>query len=199
MILAAGQSTRFGGAKQIALFRGRPLVSYAINTALSVAQHASPVRIVTGAHHKEVEEITAPLLDGHTNLELCHNSAWASGLATSLQAGLQSFPCGGSTVEAVIFMLGDQPFVSAKLISALRERWCSGWEMAAPAQAGRLLGAPALFARNWWPAIERLQGDKGARQVLEQHRSQVGLVEVDSDCLIDIDTLENLAEYENAL
>ena len=195
VILAAGQSSRFGGAKQVALFQGRPLVTHATDTALHVAQNVSPVRIVTGAHRQQVEEAVAPLLYAHANLALCHNACWTSGLASSLQAGLQSLEYVTPTVQAVIFMLGDQPLVTAELITALQERWCEGWEMAVPARAGRLLGVPALFARIWWPVIRGLQGDRGARQLMEQHCSQVGRVEVEVDCLIDIDTPEDLAGY----
>lgn len=195
VILAAGRSSRFGDAKQVALFQGRPLVTHAAHTALSAAQHAAPIRIVTGAYREQVAQAVAPLLRRHANLALCHNDAWTSGLASSLQAGLQSLACVRPRVEAVVFLLGDQPRIPDTLLTALRERWIDGWEMAAPAQAGHLLGVPALFARAWWPAIHGLEGDRGARPLLEQHRSQVGLVEVDADCLIDIDTLEDLAGY----
>ncbi len=193
VILAAGRSARFGDAKQVALFQGCPLVMHAVHTALHAAPHDSPIRIVTGAHQARVEEAVTPLLPQHANLGLCYNADWALGLASSLQAGLQSLVCVRPSVEAVLFMLGDQPRVPVALITALQARWHAGWTLAAPAHAGRLLGVPALFARVWWPALQRLEGDRGARQLLERHRSQVGLVEVATDCLLDIDTPADLA------
>ncbi len=197
VILAAGQGTRFGSAKQVAPFRGDPLVIRATTTALAVVQGNAPVRVVIGAHRAQVEAVLSPLVRRHTNLELCYNAAWASGLASSLQVGLQSLEAAKPKVGAVLYMLGDQPLVPTQLLLALQERWHEGWEMVAPACDGRLLGVPALFARTWWPALGRLAGDRGARPLLEQHSSQVGLVEVDTGCLIDIDMPEDLASHSH--
>lgn len=67
--------------------------------------------------------------------------------------------------------------------------------MSAPVHKGTLLGAPALFGRVWWSSIRNLQGDRGARGILETHRSEVGGVETDPGRLADIDTRQDLRRY----
>ena len=56
IVLAAGAGRRFGGAKQIALWRGRPLLAWALDAALGAAA-LRPVVVVLGAHAAAVREV----------------------------------------------------------------------------------------------------------------------------------------------
>jgi molybdenum cofactor cytidylyltransferase len=56
--------------------------------------------------------------------------------------------------------------------------------------AGRA-GVPAIFAAGYFPELLEIEGDRGARGVLERHAADVALVEFD-DGVIDLDTPEQL-------
>lgn len=194
-ILAAGGSSRYAGVKQTARLGHRTLIEHALAIALRSAATTTPIAVVTGAHRARVETVLAPHVARHQNLSLHHNPDWAAGMSTSLRAGLDWLEGTGLDMGAVLFMLGDQPRVSPDLPAALQRRWRQGWTLAAPVHEGVLLGAPALFARRWWPCIRALRGDQGARGILEHHRPRVGTVEVDPDSLLDVDTPEDLAGF----
>lgn len=187
VVLAAGQGRRFGGAKQAALWRKRPLISHVTALALEAVQGRSPVHVVLGAYRARLEAILAPLQRQYANLHVTFNAAWATGLASSLHVAVHSLETRNPSVQAAVFMLADQPCVPPSLIRSLRNRWLEGWDLAASAASERLCGAPALFARSYWPAILALEGDRGARVVLERYASAVALVECEPHWLIDID------------
>ena len=195
VILAAGGGSRFGGAKQVAVLGGRTLLEHVIDLAAQARRPSSPIVVVTGAHHAEVERTMVPHLGNYDGLSVCHNPDWSLGLSTSLRTGIEHLERTASDVEAVLFMLSDQPLVAPDLLRSLQQRWHQGWTMSAPVHKGKLLGAPALFGRVWWSSIRSLKGDRGARGILETHRSEVGEVETAPGQLADIDTHQDLRRH----
>ena len=175
LLLAAGQSRRFGAPKLLAPLRGAPLVRHAAG-ALQAA--GLPVLVVTGAHSAGVEAALADLDLGFT-----HAADHALGMAHSLRAGLAAAPQGW---DAVLVMLADMPDLEPGLLRRLADT--PG--IAVPVRGGRR-GNPVRWPRVHWPALMALTGDEGARRLLPK----LGAVEVEapSDAIFhDIDTQEAL-------
>jgi molybdenum cofactor cytidylyltransferase len=184
LILAAGSSTRLGRPKQLLDWGGRPLVRAAAATALSA--RLDPVLVVVGAARAEVESALADL-----PLRIVANPDYNAGQSTSLRAGIAAL---GADSDAVVVLLGDQPFVSAAIVERLVAEWrASAAPIVAPVYAGQR-GNPVLFARAVFPELLAIQGDQGARAVLAADPARVRLVAFDdARPLADIDTLE---EYQ---
>jgi molybdenum cofactor cytidylyltransferase len=196
VILAAGASTRYGRPKQVEPIGGVPMVVRALTTAL--ASGATDVVVVTGAHEAAVRGVLeTPALQGAACARLVHNPAWASGQATSMQAGLAALP---AEVQAAIFMPVDQPFLSPLLLRQLIAAWQRGAALAAPAVDGQARGAPALFDRQLWPELAAVQGDTGGRAVLQHHKYAAEyaggyptmLIPTSPESLQDVDVPEDL-------
>ena len=102
LVLAAGEGRRFGGAKQLAELRGRPLLAHAVATARAAG--VDRVVVVLGARAEEVR--AAVDLDG---VEVAVCADWADGMSASLRCGLRA--AAGS--DEVVVLLGDQPGVGA--------------------------------------------------------------------------------------
>jgi molybdenum cofactor cytidylyltransferase len=62
------------------------------------------------------------------------------------------------------------------------------------AMHGDVRGNPVLWSKAFFPEIETLTGDAGAKQVMAAHEDLVCEVEAGSTVLRDIDTPEALAE-----
>jgi molybdenum cofactor cytidylyltransferase len=187
LILAAGASSRMGRPKQLLDWGGRPLVRAAAEVALAAS--LNPLVVVVGNAQAQVEEA----LDG-LPLRLIANPDYASGQSTSLRAGIAAL---GEDTDAVVVLLGDQPFVTAAIVERLVDEWhTSAAPIVAPTYAGQR-GNPVLFARSIFPELLAVQGDQGARAVLAADRARVRLVGFDdARPLADIDTPE---DYERLL
>jgi molybdenum cofactor cytidylyltransferase len=184
VVLAAGMGTRMGGTKVVRPVAGKPMVERVVDAALGSRLAATAV--VVG---HEAEGVRA-ILEGRP-VHILDNPSFADGLSTSVRAALLSF---GPDYDAALFLLADQPFVTAGLIDRLLEAYAaSGRPIVRPEVDGRP-GNPVLFSSRLFPELLRETGDRGGREVVQQHAGEVCLVAVDdpSACL-DVDSLE---EYE---
>jgi len=179
IVLAAGAGTRFAGPahKLLAPFRGRPLVTWAVEHALDAGLDETVVVVGAGA--------LEPLLaDG----VICvPNPAWESGLASSLRVGLDY--AGARGHEAVVVGLGDQPLVP---VSAWRAVAGSEHPIAVATYDGRR-GNPVRLAAAVWELLPS-SGDVGARALITQRPDLVGEVPCGGDPA-DVDTVEDLDRW----
>jgi molybdenum cofactor cytidylyltransferase len=182
VILAAGASSRMGRPKQLLDWGGRPLARAAAETAL--AARLAPIVAVVGAARAEVEAALADL-----PLQVVANPDYAAGQSTSLRAGIAALD---PDADAVVVLLGDQPFVTAAIVERLVAEWhASQASIVAPVYAGQR-GNPVLFARAVFPELLAIQGDQGARSALAADPSRIHAVVFDDPRpLADIDTLED--------
>lgn len=182
IILAAGGSARFGtGLKQLAHWRGAPLVRHVALNALRAG--LEPVIVVVGA---EGEQVGAVLRD--LPIKLVNNPAWERGQSTSLRAGLAAIPgaCG-----AALFLLADQPQIPATLIHALMEEHRRTLAaIVAPLIDGRR-GNPVLFDRSTFSELAGVEGDVGGRALFSRHPVN-WIPWHDAGLLLDVDTPADL-------
>lgn len=184
IVLAAGAGRRFGGGKLTAQFRGRPLVHWAAQTALSLPVEA--VHVVVGA----ASDAVRLALNAHASNRLIFVECddWASGLSSSLRKGIASLPA--SAARATV-LLGDMPNVSLETACRGLLAVTDGASAALPVFRGRP-AHPVAFSSDLFPAIDTLRGDQGARSLL---RSSPGAVEIQTSCsgdVFDVDTIDQL-------
>ena len=91
----------------------------------------------------------------------------------------------------VMIMLVDQPFLSRSLIEKLLRRYGSGDKIVAVSD-GRIVTPPVIFPRAFFQELGELEGDQGARLVIQEHANALLVVKTRSKTLGDIDTEEDL-------
>src|SRR5437868_3672016 len=102
IILAAGEASRFGRAKQLLELEQRSLVGRAVCAALGAT--CSPVIVVAGT---AISEISHELRS--TSAIVIENENWKSGIGTSIRAGLRHLITTGDNVDGVVLLVCDQP------------------------------------------------------------------------------------------
>jgi molybdenum cofactor cytidylyltransferase len=195
VVLAAGRSTRMGGPnKLLAEIGGRPLVRIAVEQAL--ASHAKPVIVVTGHERERVEAALKGL-----PVQLVHNPDFADGLGGSVRTGIAAVP---AAADGAIVCLGDMPQVDAALIDRLIAAFApeQGALAVVPTTEGKR-GNPVLWSRRFFPDLMAIEGDVGARNLINRYGEAVVDVPVTGKgALVDVDTPEALrgvkAEIEGA-
>ena len=185
IILAAGRSTRMGSNKLLEELDGKALVRHVADAALGSI--ARSVWVVTG---HEGESVRARL-DG-LGIRFVHNPDFALGLSTSLKAGVMALP---AEAKGVVVLLGDMPRVTSEVINSVIQAFEAQPQAiaAVPVYQGEW-GNPVLLSRSLFGAVAALQGDAGARKLLNGRAGEVLEVPVSNDAvLIDLDTPEALA------
>jgi CTP:molybdopterin cytidylyltransferase MocA len=154
LVLAAGQASRFGSAKQLAILDGRPLLEHAVRAI--TASVIGRVIVVLGAGAEEI--IAGVDLHGAEPL-VCER--WQEGQAASLACGLAELP----GCEAVVVILGDQPRVSPQAIRRVIAAR-GGGALAVRATYGGDPGHPVLLEQPLFARMRDVTGDHGARNLL---------------------------------
>jgi molybdenum cofactor cytidylyltransferase len=188
IILAAGDSSRMGTAKQLLEIGGGPLVARVVNAALD--SRARPVVVVVGANGAAV---AAPL--ARLGVTKVHNPDWATGIASSIRAGLAAILGIEPALDAVLVALCDQPALTGEAIDRLAARHLATGLVAAARYRGRN-GAPAVFGRDRFPALSALSGDEGARGLLNSDPGRVASLDMPS-LGVDLDTPDDYTAWRS--
>jgi molybdenum cofactor cytidylyltransferase len=160
LILAAGGSSRLGQPKQLLRYRGRTLVRNVAQAALDAG--CRPVLVVLGA---AADEVGSELND--LDVQVVLNTNWHEGMAASIRCGVQALPRGEQAIEAVVLTVCDQPLLSATVL----RRVCAAYDGApgrrVACEYAGTVGVPALFERSLFDELLALQGDTGAKSLLQ--------------------------------
>lgn len=182
MILAAGAGRRYGGPKALVTFQGSLLVQRAAETLAEGG--CAPIVVVVGAEAQRVRA-AAPGLD------YADNPDWATGMASSLRAGLAALR--DSPAEAAVVLLVDMPGVTPAAVRRITADTTP--QSLVMGGYGDRRGHPVLLGRDHWAGVAATaSGDRGARDYLRAHHDQVRVVPVaDIADDFDLDTAEEAA------
>ena len=177
IILAAGQSKRYGSPKQLLDWKGKPFVRHIAETALRSGLW--PVVVVTGFRSADVESCLKDL-----PVKIIHNPEYEAGQSTSIKAGISSLP---KKAGAVIFLLADQPQIPEDVIRALTETHAKELQpVVAPLVLEERRANPVLFDRVAFPDLLQLTGDVGGRAIFSKYKVEY-IPWHDDILLLDVD------------
>jgi molybdenum cofactor cytidylyltransferase len=177
ILLAAGKSARFGLSDKLTeMFLGQPLGMHVV-TALEAVPFAKRVAVRDGVKLDYAAR-------GYHEV---HNSRPEEGLSLSVRMGVEA--ARGPGIEAVLIALADMPRVTAAQIYRLFDA-AHGPDTIVASSDGVNPKPPVLFGANRFDALERLDGDTGARDLVLAGRHVV----THPDELIDVDTEQELDE-----
>ncbi|CUX70456.1 MULTISPECIES: NTP transferase domain-containing protein [Agrobacterium] len=189
VIPAAGMSSRMGksGAhKLLAQFDGIPLVR---RTALVATDSvASSVTVVLGHREQELRNAISGV-----DVSIVVNADYASGMSGSLASGFMTGQV--RKAQGVLIMLADMPGITtADLNRLIAEFRRSGGTAIVRASSQGKPGNPVILPKALQDAVLRLEGDIGARHLIETSSLQVINVEIGPAAHIDLDTPEAIAD-----
>ena len=183
IVLAGGESTRYGQPKQLLDWKGEPFV----RAVAKVAKQSglSPVIVITGAN---AEQIKSAVND--VDVLVILNEQWKTGQASSIRAGVEALADSSLIkVGGAIFLLADQPQLTSSVLRALVEKHAEGlYPVVAPMVMDRRAN-PVLFDRVTFPDLSTLEGDVGGRAIFHKHPVEY-VPWHDDRLLLDVDTPE---------
>lgn len=185
LLLAAGRSSRMGGANKLLLESAGNTVVAQVTRILQAAD-IPDIIAVTG---RDSEAVSATL----PAIPTVYNAAYADGISTSIHAGLAALP---SSWDAVLIVLGDMPSLQPDTIKQICEAANSDCDAVMPMFDGRQ-GHPVLWKRAAMPLLLQTSGDVGGKaQLAELGDRALKLPVDDPGVLFDIDTLDSWKAFQ---
>jgi molybdenum cofactor cytidylyltransferase len=189
VLLAAGESRRFGGIKQLADIDGETMVHRAARTALATGV---ALIVVTGAN---AEQVGAALSD--LPLHIVHHAGWADGMGSSLAAGIRYVVDRYPQATGALLCLADQPLLESSSLSHMLDRHA---EMPAHILVTEHMGIaapPVLFPSDCFAELRHWSGKQGAQDLVKREMHRVESFA--SNIVFDVDTVGDLVRVRNRL
>jgi molybdenum cofactor cytidylyltransferase len=165
VLLAAGTSSRFGDANKLLADvepdgsgddqQETPMVRRSAQTLVAAGLHS--VVVVLGYEAERVRGALEGL-----DVSFAENPNYEAGQASSVREGVRAL----GDVDAVVFALGDMPYVDPASVAALVAAYEDGVGTALAAGYEGARGNPVLFDETHFPALADSDGDTGGKQAL---------------------------------
>lgn len=191
IILAAGKSSRLGQPKQLLNFKGQTLIRRAVETAIQ--SDTSKVFVVLGF---EFEKIKAEIED--LKCAINFNEYWKDGMSSSIKTGLEKLLESSPEISAVIISLCDQPLIKSSHLNLLSEKFRRTKKPVVSAFYKNKFGVPALFAQEKFSELLTLEGDQGARKILNKNFEITEKIEM-PEAAFDIDTIQDYEKLKSEI
>jgi molybdenum cofactor cytidylyltransferase len=181
VVLAAGRSTRFDGAKLSQDLGGRPLLQH----SLAAAQATFPGRVILVVGHSSGS--VTELSDGLADVVVV-NPDYSSGQGSSLAVGVGACR---NDADAIVIMLADQPLVTTDALNQIIGAWTGDKDHIVVSDYGGSQGPPVLFSKGAFDHLCGLTGDSGAKKVIQSGQFDVASVAI-GPLGLDVDTPQDL-------
>lgn len=183
VLLAAGNSARFGSNKLTREFQGKTLIRRAMEAVPVDA--LSDIVVVT--QYAEIVDLAKEF-----GFPVVVNTRPDLGQSHSIELGISAL----SHCDALMFMVADQPRLKREAAAEL-----VGFYRQHPANIVGLghngsRGNPCIFPARFYPELMAIEGDRGGNVVIRQHEEELLLYEVSPAQLIDVDTPQALEALE---
>ncbi len=187
IILAAGESSRFGQPKQLLKFNGKSLICRAVKTAIESV--CFPVVVVLGANFDLLESEIENL-----DCEIAENRNRHGGMSFSIKSGIEKMLEIAPDISAVIISLCDQPLIESADFNLLCEKYEISHKPIIASVYDDASGVPALFAGEMFEKLKNLKGDQGAKKLIAEHPEAVEEVFLEK-AAFDIDTAADYRRF----
>ena len=193
IMLAAGNSRRFGANKLLYEVDGIPMYRHVLGQLIQVKRQLEEglkrtytgnlpdikCRIAVVTQYDSIAETAV-----EQGIQVLYNPHPEKGISSSLKIGLNA----NLDADAVLFTVSDQPWLTCDTICKLIQTFLdSGKEIACISCQGKM-GNPCIFSKKYYEELLSLEGDKGGKRVIMKHLEDTCIYEVnDARELEDID------------
>lgn len=179
VLLAAGDSRRFGSNKLLSDVNGIPMYRHLAGQIDELAADTFYQKILVTQYQEIADDL------GACGYEVVINHKSILGISHSIHLALDQMD---DQADAACFAVCDQPWLQGQTIRAFLQEWeDSNKGIGCLAYAGRL-GNPAVYSRAYFTELYAIQGDVGGKQILKKYIDDVYLYQVeDQKELVDID------------
>jgi molybdenum cofactor cytidylyltransferase len=182
IILASGYSKRMKEDKLLMKIDGTKMIELVIERC----KESFLDNIILIYRTEEIKKIGE-----RYNIKTLYNPKAHLGQSEGLKLGVKE----AKNSEAYMFLVGDQPFITAQLIDTLIEEYRLNRASIVVPYYNCRRGMPTIFSSTFRDELLKVEGDKGGRDIIEKNASLVRKVFIDDKNLgMDIDTPEDFRQ-----
>jgi molybdenum cofactor cytidylyltransferase len=185
IILAAGESARMGRQKLLLPLAGTSIIRRVVERVS--ASSVDELIVVVNPDGGELRDE----LSG-SRCSFVANEHYRDGMGTSFHAAAASLD---DEVAAALFVLADQPFITAAMLDELLSTYRRCHPLAVVSRFGGVIAPPYLFAREVFPGLG-VSGKDGAKALLQKCRERCVVIDLPEKGLLDVD---DAASYQAAV
>jgi len=189
ILLAAGESSRMEGEnKLVKEINGIPLIKHSVKNILGSA--INELIVVLGHEKSLIQNI----IEKNKKIKFIYNDNYKSGISSSIKKGLSNI---SEKSEAFFICLGDMPNVNQNIYNKLIKTRFNYNKKNTPETKKEIIvpifeekeGNPVLFSKFIREKIMSIDGDFGAKKIIEKNKNKVLYVPIKSNGIIlDFDT-----------
>ena len=195
ILLAAGQSSRMNGVNKLCKkIDGIPLIQHSTKNILNSS--INELIIVVGYEKEKIENI----IGVNKRIRFVYNKDFVKGMSSSIKIGLSHI---SKKSEAFFICLGDMPKINQSIYNKLIKSRCNynkkinykyKKDIIIPVYDG-VKGNPILFSSLMKNQIMSIQGDHGAKSIIDANKEKVLNVKINSKSIIeDFDKIKNFED-----
>lgn len=190
VLLAAGDSRRFGANKLLAKIDGKPMYRCLADEVRSLPEDLFFRKLVVSQYDEILEDLSG------CGFEAVKNRRSDLGISHSIHLAIQQLSKGDRPYTAVCFAVCDQPWLRGETVMKLIYEWEKSQKGLGCLFCRGRDGNPAVFAGSYEKELLSLTGDVGGRVVIHRHEEDLFRYEIaDSRELEDVDVREALDSY----
>lgn len=181
IILAAGASRRMGTPKQLLKIGQQTLLGRTIRLTKNIANQETVV--VLGANAQKIKQVVSD----QVAVTIIINEDWEKGMGTTLKKGVDYFLEKNKSLQAVMVLVCDQPYLTTEILQALINKYVQTQASIVATEYAGIKGVPALFSKKLFSQLTNLQQDEGARKIIKNYQGKIVTVDFPKG-QIDLDT-----------
>lgn len=185
LILAAGQSLRMKGIKQLLPWKGSNLLLHTVNTIINLRE--GKVYVVLGANAERIKSESK--LESYP-VSLIQNEDWEKGLGSSIARGVDFILRQEKSIDGILICLADQPLLQTGYYKKLVATFKGNNAPIVATKYPKKAGVPAIFNLESAQELIHLNEDHGARHLMSKNQNKLIVLDAGED-ILDIDTPES--------
>lgn len=179
LVLAAGNSSRFGSNKLLFKIDGKSVLERTL-LALSGFKFWKTAVVVSNTDFDDI-------LGNH--VEKILNKQISLGIGKSIALGTIYLR---EEVSGILIVLADQPLLTLDDIKKMTDVFLGDPTKIVACSVDGEIRNPIIFPSGYFDELIKLSGDRGARGLANSHIDNIVRVEVDSSHLLDIDSIQDV-------
>lgn len=163
ILLAAGNSRRFGSNKLLYEIEGKPMYRHGFDLLADIVRKNINYSLTVITQYDTIADYVNDLkMD---RIKAVINPDSELGLSYSVKAGIKHAP----DADYYTFVVADQPYMSEEMAADFMKKAIESGCLTGCVEYNGKYKNPTVFSQSLIPELMLLEGDKGGKEVLKQH------------------------------